>query len=87
MLKPIGNKWAFVRKLNENNNILRYKSHIVAKGFSQHPGANYEKIYFLVMDIITFGYLLSLVVFEKLNTQLMDVVIAYLYGDLDIQIT
>ncbi|KAM2575015.1 hypothetical protein TB2_006883 [Malus domestica] len=40
-------------------------------------------MYSLVMDVITFRYLISLVVFEKLNMQLMDVVIVYLYWDLD----
>ena len=34
------------------------------------------------MDIITFRYLISFVVFEKMNMQLMDVVTSYLYGDL-----
>ena len=38
------------------------------------------------MDVITFCYLVSLVVSEKLNMQLIDVVTAYLYGDLDTEI-
>ena len=38
------------------------------------------------MDVITFHYLVSLVVSEKLDMQLMDVVTAYLYGDLDSEI-
>ena len=38
------------------------------------------------MDVITFRYLVSLVVSEKLSMQLMDVVTAYLYGDLDSEI-
>ena len=38
------------------------------------------------MDVITFRYLVSLVVSEKLDMQLMDVVTAYLYGDLDSEI-
>ncbi|CAM8948646.1 unnamed protein product [Rhodiola kirilowii] len=38
------------------------------------------------MDGITFRYLLSLAVHEKLNMHLMDVVTAYLYGSLDIKI-
>ena len=38
------------------------------------------------MDAITFRYLVNLVVSEKLNMQLMDVVTAYLYGDLDTDI-
>ena len=38
------------------------------------------------MDAIMFCYLISLVVFEKLNMYLMDVVTMYLYGDLDKEI-
>ena len=33
-VKPIGYKWVFVRKHNENNEIIRYKMRLVAQGFS-----------------------------------------------------
>jgi len=55
----------------------------MAQGFSQHPRIDYEETYSPVMDVITFHYLVSLVASEKLDMQLMDVVITYLYGDLD----
>ena len=73
----------YVRKRNEKNEILRYKASLVVQGFSQRPGIDYEETYSPVMDVITFRYLVSLVVSEKLSMQLMDVVTAYLYGDLD----
>ena len=38
------------------------------------------------MDATTLHYLVSLVVSEELTMQLMDVVISYLYGDLDMKI-
>ena len=38
------------------------------------------------MDVITFRYLISLVVSEKLDIRLTDVVTAYLYGELDTSI-
>ena len=85
-VKPVGYKWVFVRKRNEKNEIVRYKARLVAQGFSQRPGIDYEETYSPVMDVITFRYLISLVVSEKLNMQLMDVVTAYLYGDLDTEI-
>ena len=75
-----------MRKRNEKNEIVQYKARLVAQGFSQRPGIDYKETYSPVMDVITFHYLISLVVFEKLNTQLMDVVTAYLYGDLDMKI-
>ena len=33
-VKPIGYKWVFVQKRNENNEIIRYKAQLVAQGFS-----------------------------------------------------
>ena len=93
-VKPVGYKWVFVRKRNEKNEIVRYKAHeivcykarLVGQGFSQCPGIDYDETYSPVMDVITFRYLISLVVSEKLDMQLMDVVTAYLYGDLDTEI-
>ena len=58
----------------------------MAQGFSQRPGIDYEETYSPVMDVITFSYLVSLVVSEKLDMQLMDVVTTYFYGDLDSEI-
>ena len=64
-VKPVGHKWVFVRKRNEKNEVLRYKPRLVAQGFSQRPGIDYEETYSPVMDVITFRYLVSLVVSEK----------------------
>ena len=85
-MKPVGYKWVFVRKRNEKNEIVRYKARLVAQGFSQHPRIDYDETYSPVMDVITFRYLISLVVSEKLSMQLMGVVTVYLYGDLDTEI-
>ncbi|CAM8895100.1 unnamed protein product [Rhodiola kirilowii] len=74
------------KKRNEKNEIVRYKARLVAQGFSQRPGIDFEETYSPVMDGITFRYLISLAVHEKLNMHLMDVVTAYLYGSLDTQI-
>ena len=40
---PIKYKWVFVRKCNEKNEIMRYKSQLVAQGFSQRPDIDYDK--------------------------------------------
>ena len=52
-IKPDGYKWVFVKKQNENYEIIRYKSRLVTQGFSQRPGIDYEKTYFPIMDAIT----------------------------------
>ena len=61
---------------------MRYKARLVAQDFSQRPEIDYEETYSLVMDTITFRYLINLVISKNLKMQLMDVT-AYLYGSLD----
>jgi hypothetical protein len=64
MVNPISLS-VFVRKRSKNNGISRYKARLVAQGFTQRPGADYEEIFSLVMGEITFRYLILLAV--KLN--------------------
>ena len=76
----------FVQKRNENNEVMRYKVRLVAQGFSQRPGIDFDQTYSPVMDGITFHYIISLAANMNLNMQLMDFVTAYLYGSLDAHI-
>ena len=80
-IKPVGYKWVFIRKRNEKNEIVRYKARLVAQGFSQRPGIDYEETYSPVVDATTFRYLISLIIQEGIDVLLMDVVTAY--GSLD----
>ena len=61
-----------VRKCNENNEITRYKERLVAQGFSQCVSIDYE-------DTIKILFLINLMVLERLDMCLMDVVTAYGY--------
>ena len=63
----VGYKWVFVRKRNEKNEIIRYKARLVAQGFLQRPGIDYEETYAPVMNAITFRFLISLVAKENLD--------------------
>jgi hypothetical protein len=82
-LIPVGYKWMFMRKRNERNGVIRYKARLVAQGFTQRPGIDYEETYSPVVDATTFRDLISLAIREGLDVRLMDVVTAYLYGSLD----
>jgi hypothetical protein len=63
--------------------VVRYKARLVAQGFTQRSGVDFNETYSPVMSGITFRYLISLAVQNRLSMQLMDVVTAYLYGSLD----
>ena len=64
----------FIRKRNENNEVVRYKARLVAQGFSQRLSINFDQTYSPVMYDISFHYLISLVENINLDMQLMDVV-------------
>lgn len=56
-INHVGYKWVFVRKRNEKNEVTRYKTRLVAQGFSQRS----------VMDAITFRFLMSLTASKNLK--------------------
>ena len=63
--------------------MVKQRASIVAQGFTQRPDIDFNETYSPVMGGITFRYLISLAVQNRLSMQLMDVVTAYLYGSLD----
>jgi hypothetical protein len=65
---------------------VRYKTRLVAQEFTQRPDIDFNETYSLVMNGITFRYLISLAIQKHLYLQLMDIVTAYLYGSLDLDI-
>jgi hypothetical protein len=80
---PVVYKWVFIQKRNEKNEVVRFKARLVAQGFSQKPRIDYIETYSQVMSGITFRYLISLAVQNRVSMQLMGIVTAYLYGSLD----
>ena len=75
----MGYKWVFVQKRNKKNEVVRYKARLVAQGFSQRPEIDYDETYSPMMDTITFRFLISMTISERLEMRLMDVVTVYLY--------
>jgi hypothetical protein len=51
---PVGCKWVFLQKRNEHGQVVRYKARLVAQGFMQRPGIDYDETYSPVMSGITF---------------------------------
>src|SRR5947209_7806252 len=49
--KVIDTKWVYQIKCNLNGNIAHYKAQLVAKGFTQKPGINFNETFALVAKI------------------------------------
>ena len=59
---------------------------LVAQGFTQRPGIDYDETYSPVLSGITFRYLIYMTANLNLKIQLRDVVTVYLYVSLDLEI-
>ena len=51
--QPIGYKWVFKVKENPNGSVHKYKAHLVAKGFNQIAGFDYNDTFNLVVKPTT----------------------------------
>ena len=75
---PITNKWVFVRKYDKDRNLQKYKACLVARGFSQMPGMDFNETFSPVVRLETIRTILVLAVAEDWEIQQMDVQGAYL---------
>ena len=84
--KPVGCKWVYKRKRNAAGNILKYKARLVAQGFSQKYGEDYDEVFAPVTKQTTLRNLLAIASMKKLILKHFDVKTAYLYGNLEEEI-
>ena len=81
--KPIGCKWVFKLKKDENGNVTKYKARIVAKGYSQKFGTDYEHTFAPTVKISAVRILLTIAAKYDLELKHLDISTAYLHGDLE----
>jgi hypothetical protein len=78
--KPIGTKWVWKNKEGEKGEVVRNKSRLVAQGFSQKEGINYEETFSLIARLEAIRILLAFFVAESFKLHQMDVKSAFLNG-------
>ena len=77
----IGNKWVFNIKRDGT-----YRARLVALGYSQIPGVDYTDNFAPVAHDVTFRIALERMMVEILDSLVMDVETAFLYGEIDEEI-
>jgi hypothetical protein len=81
-VKPITSKPVFRVKLDQNGNIERFKIRIVARGFTQQAGKDYDETFAPVANLESIRILLALANKYDLELDQMDVSTAYLNGEI-----
>ncbi|GJZ17484.1 retrovirus-related pol polyprotein from transposon TNT 1-94 [Tanacetum coccineum] len=76
----IGTKWVFRNKLDENGVISRNKARLVAQGYNQQEGIDYDETYALVARIESIRILLAYACALDFKLFQMDVKSAFLNG-------
>ena len=77
----IGNKWVFKIKRDGT-----YRARLVALGYSQIPGIDYTDNFAPVAHDVSFSIALARMMVENLDSLVMDVETAFLYGDIEEEI-
>jgi hypothetical protein len=81
--KPIGTKWVWKNQEGEKGEVVRNKSRLVAQGFSQKEGIDYEETFALVAHLEAIRILLAFSVAKGFKLHQMDVKSAFLNGVLE----
>ena len=84
--KAIGCERVFKKKLKADGSIDKFKTRLVAKGYTQKEGIDYFDTYSLVTRLTTIRILIAMTSIYKLIVHQMDVKTAFLNGDLDEEI-
>ncbi|KAK8667494.1 hypothetical protein V6N13_007643 [Hibiscus sabdariffa] len=81
--KPIGCKWVFKKKTDMDGNVQIYKGRLVAKGFRQIHGVDYDETFSPVAMFKSIRILLAVAAFHDYEIWQMDVKTAFLNGKLE----
>jgi len=80
--KPIGSKWVCKNKYKADGSFDKHKSRLVATGFSQKEGVDYEETFSPTAKWATIWTLFALAAHNGWKVHQMDVKTDFLNGDI-----
>nr|GFA26272.1 hypothetical protein [Tanacetum cinerariifolium] len=82
-VRPIGTKWVLKNKKDERGIVIRNKARLVAQGYTQEEGIDYEEVFTPVARIEAIRLFLAYASFMGFIVYQMDVKSAFLYGTIN----
>ena len=80
--QPVGSKWVFKVKHNEDGSVERYKARIVGKGYSHIECLHYDETFAPVTRYDSLRLIIALATSLGLDTDQLEIKSAFLNGDL-----
>ncbi|GJR63653.1 putative ribonuclease H-like domain-containing protein [Tanacetum coccineum] len=78
--RAIGTKWVYRNKKDERGIVIRNKARLIAQGYTQEEGIDYDEIFAPVAKIEAIRLFLAYASFKDFVVYQMDVKSAFLYG-------
>ncbi|GJX06590.1 hypothetical protein Tco_0194522 [Tanacetum coccineum] len=82
-VRPIGTKWVLKNKRDTRGIVIRNKARLVAQGYTQEEGIDYEEVFAPVARIEAIRLFLAYASYMGFTVYQMDVKSAFLYGTID----
>ena len=76
----IGTRWVFRNKVDEQGSVIRNKARLVAQGYNQREGIDYDETYAPVARLEAIRLLIAFASFKGFTLYQMDVKTAFLNG-------
>ncbi|GJR19615.1 putative ribonuclease H-like domain-containing protein [Tanacetum coccineum] len=81
--RAIGTKWGFRNKKDERGIVIRNKARLVAQGYTQEEGIDYDEVFAPVARIEAIRLFLAYASFKDFVVYQMDVKSVFLYGKIE----
>lgn len=81
--KAIGSRWVFKIKRKADGSVEHYKARLVAQGFSQRPGFDYNETFAPTPRWAALRAIFALAATQDLHLESIDILAAFLDGDLE----
>ncbi|GJR65673.1 putative reverse transcriptase domain-containing protein [Tanacetum coccineum] len=81
--RAIGTKWVYRNKKDERGIVIRNKARLVAQGYTQEEGIDYDELFASIARIEVIRLFLAYASFKDFVVYQMDVKSAFLYGKIE----